>query len=236
MATNNAINANAAGLVRYNGTGIFDAVTTTDHNVLVGATSNGVTNVSPSTAGFVFTSNGVSSDPSFQALPIPGVIPTMTFISAQTASASANITFTGIDNTYPAYRIIFNSITLSAASTFQIRFSTDAFSTTATFNGSTYNFIATGTTIYQTVQWFNLLAVVSTSTLVNGQADILYPGVSTVQTMTNGFCTGLVSTTSGNTSASFQGSDTVRQTIDSIRFSPTAGTITSGTFNLYGLS
>jgi hypothetical protein len=64
MATSNAINANSAGLVRYNGTGTFDAVTTTNHNLLIGATSNGITNVAPSiTSGVPIISQGAASDP-----------------------------------------------------------------------------------------------------------------------------------------------------------------------------
>lgn len=41
----------------------------TAHDVLVGNGTSGVTQVSPSTAGFVLTSNGTGSDPSFQAAP-----------------------------------------------------------------------------------------------------------------------------------------------------------------------
>ena len=39
----------------------------TNHNVLVGAGTATITNVAPSTSGFVLTSNGASADPSFQA-------------------------------------------------------------------------------------------------------------------------------------------------------------------------
>lgn len=38
----------------------------TNHNVLVGAGTATITNVAPSTAGFVLTSNGAAADPSFQ--------------------------------------------------------------------------------------------------------------------------------------------------------------------------
>jgi hypothetical protein len=73
MVTSNIINANTAGIVRYNGTGTFDAVTTTNHDVLIGAASNGITNVSPGASGTALVSNGVSADPSFQAIPGAGV-------------------------------------------------------------------------------------------------------------------------------------------------------------------
>lgn len=40
----------------------------TAHDVLIGNGTSGIVQVSPSTAGFVLTSNGTSSDPSFQAI------------------------------------------------------------------------------------------------------------------------------------------------------------------------
>jgi hypothetical protein len=50
----------------------------------------------------------------------------MVLLSTQTASASASISFTsGIDSTYKEYMFIFNNIHGSAASDFQMNFSTD---------------------------------------------------------------------------------------------------------------
>ena len=45
MATNNAVNIAAAGLVRYDGAGTFTGVTVTNHSVLIGAASNGITSL-----------------------------------------------------------------------------------------------------------------------------------------------------------------------------------------------
>lgn len=77
-----------AGIINVSGqTGIVDSVTgsgnvtaspttgnviigltgITQYDVLVGGATNTITNVSPSTAGFVLTSNGVSANPTFQA-------------------------------------------------------------------------------------------------------------------------------------------------------------------------
>lgn len=50
----------------------------TNHNVLVGAGTATITNVPPSTAGFVLTSNGAGSDPSFQSASASGAITTIT--------------------------------------------------------------------------------------------------------------------------------------------------------------
>lgn len=51
MVTNNAINLNGTGLAKYDGAGSFSAVTTTNHAVLIGAASNGITNLGPLTNG-----------------------------------------------------------------------------------------------------------------------------------------------------------------------------------------
>ena len=65
--TNNAINLRDTGVVTYDGSGGFTGSLLTQHDVLVGGSTNDIISVSPSTAGFVLTSNGVSADPSFQA-------------------------------------------------------------------------------------------------------------------------------------------------------------------------
>lgn len=45
MATNNAINLSAAGIVRYDGAGTFTGLTVTQHSLIVGAASNGLTSL-----------------------------------------------------------------------------------------------------------------------------------------------------------------------------------------------
>lgn len=50
----------------------------TNHNVLVGAGTATITNVPPSTAGFVLTSNGAGADPSFQVVSASGAINSIT--------------------------------------------------------------------------------------------------------------------------------------------------------------
>jgi len=64
----NSLDITQAGLVKFDGTSNFTGVTTTNHFALVGAASNGVTSVTPSTAGKVYTSNGVAADPSFETI------------------------------------------------------------------------------------------------------------------------------------------------------------------------
>ncbi len=67
MATNNAVNITAAGLVKYDAAGSFSAVTTTNHAVLVGAASNGVTNLGIGTNGQVLVGSS-AADPVFATL------------------------------------------------------------------------------------------------------------------------------------------------------------------------
>lgn len=67
MATNNAINANQAGLVRYDGAGNFTGVTVTQNAALVGAASNGITSVTGTTGTVLIGNTG--SAPSFSATP-----------------------------------------------------------------------------------------------------------------------------------------------------------------------
>jgi hypothetical protein len=66
MATNNAINISAAGLVRYDGSGTFSGVTITNHALLVGASSNGITSLTLTNGQLAIGSTGV--DPSAATL------------------------------------------------------------------------------------------------------------------------------------------------------------------------
>ena len=73
MATNNAINLSAAGLAKYDGVGGFTGVTVTQHDLLIGAASNGITSVAPSaTVGVPVVSAGTGSDPVFGTAVVAG--------------------------------------------------------------------------------------------------------------------------------------------------------------------
>jgi hypothetical protein len=104
MATSNAINANTAGLVRYNGTGTFDAVTTTNHYALVGASSNGITNVLM-TAGQVLIGT-TASDPAAATLTAGSGISISSVSGAITISAlSGGFTWNDVTGTSAAMAI-----------------------------------------------------------------------------------------------------------------------------------
>ena len=95
MGTSNIINANTTGVVAYNGSGNFTATPITNHNVLVAGTSNSITSVTPSTAGFVLTSNGTIADPSFKSLTSAGVVTTVNGDSGSATPSAGAITISG---------------------------------------------------------------------------------------------------------------------------------------------
>lgn len=70
MAVSNSINAGSTGLVRSNGAGTFDAVTTTNHSVMVGGASNGITNIANGSTGQIFQAV-TSSDPTWSSATFP---------------------------------------------------------------------------------------------------------------------------------------------------------------------
>jgi len=69
----NALNISSAGLVKFDGTATFSGVTTTQHDVLIGSASNGITNVAPSaTSGVALISQGAAADPTFGTVVVAG--------------------------------------------------------------------------------------------------------------------------------------------------------------------
>lgn len=96
------INTLGAGSITIVGTPGTSTLTTeltglTNHNVLVGAGTTTITNVPPSTAGFVLTSNGASADPSFQSISASGAILTITGNTggAESPNGSGNFNIVG---------------------------------------------------------------------------------------------------------------------------------------------
>jgi hypothetical protein len=66
MATGNAINANSTGLVKYDGAGTFSATTITQHDILIGGTSNAITSLALTNGQLAIGSTG--ADPSAATL------------------------------------------------------------------------------------------------------------------------------------------------------------------------
>lgn len=83
------------GVLTGNGTSPFTASAITQHDVLVGGATNAITSVTPSTAGFVLTSNGVATDPSFKSISSIGGITTIDGDSGSITPTSGTVTISG---------------------------------------------------------------------------------------------------------------------------------------------
>lgn len=66
MVTNNAVNITSAGLVKYDGAGTFTGVTVTQHSVLIGGASNGITSLALTSGQLAIGNTG--SDPTAATL------------------------------------------------------------------------------------------------------------------------------------------------------------------------
>lgn len=87
MATNNAINANSVGLQRYDGAGTFDAVTTTQYGVQIGAASNGLSSQLLTDGQLIIGSTGVA--------PVASTLTAGTGIGIVNAAGSITISAAG---------------------------------------------------------------------------------------------------------------------------------------------
>lgn len=130
MPTNNSINLSAAGLARYDGAGVFTGVTVTNHSLLIGAASNGITSLALTNGQLAIGSTG--NDPSAATLTAgtgvsitngSGSITVATtsqagafvLIQSQTASASANLSFVTNTNLYTSYYYTFAGVLPASA-------------------------------------------------------------------------------------------------------------------------
>lgn len=86
----NAIGITDSGLVKFDGVSDFTSATTTNHSVLVGAASNGITSITPGLTNQVLLGN-TGADPSFGSVPA-GALPGS---GAVTLSNGTNIGVTG---------------------------------------------------------------------------------------------------------------------------------------------
>jgi len=109
------------GVLTGNGTSAVTANTITQYTVLLGDSSNAVSNVSGTgTSGQILTSNGAGSNPTWQTN--SGGIGTWVLIERQVASTDATLDFTtGIDNTYDCHVFVINHITTDSMSSTSLR-------------------------------------------------------------------------------------------------------------------
>ena len=87
MPTNNSINISSSGIVNYNGAGTFSAITVTDHSILVGAASNGITSIALTNGQLAIGSTGAD--------PVASTLTAGTGVSITNAAGSITVASTG---------------------------------------------------------------------------------------------------------------------------------------------
>ena len=174
----------------------------------------------------------------------------MVLISEQTASASANISFTsGLDSTYPIYKFEYINIHPSSSSQLKCNFSTDG--------GSNYNATKTTTSfvalhtendastnlVYQTVRdlaqstsdmWVSSTVPTDNDASCSGQMILFNPSSSV---FVKHFITvgNSMATDPGSYHDFFGGYINTTSPVDAVRFNMSTGNIDSGTIKLYGI-
>jgi len=109
MATNNAVNITSSGIVKYNGTGAFSAVTLTQYSPLVGAASNGITSLGPMTNGQILIGStgaspvvaSISAGANITITPGAGTISIASTAVSETWTDASNATYNlAVANSY----------------------------------------------------------------------------------------------------------------------------------------
>lgn len=101
MATNNAVNISAAGIVKYDGAGTFSADTVTQHSVLIGGASNAITSLALTNGQLPIGNTG--SDPTAATLTAgTGVSITNGAGSITIAASGGGLTWTVVTGTTQA--------------------------------------------------------------------------------------------------------------------------------------
>ncbi len=106
-----------------------------------GGANNNLNNIVPGIAGTVLTSNGASSQATFQ--PIPGGSPGFVFISTQTASNSASLIFdsTMVTATYKDYLMVVSKLVASSPSASNFLLMSWSINDGSTYLNSSYDMV-----------------------------------------------------------------------------------------------
>ena len=203
------------------------------------------------TTSGVFTSGAIANSSVTGITVLPNASDGITFISSQTASASATISFTsGLDSTYKAYKFVFSSIR-PASDSLEFRFngSTDAGSnynvtkTTTFFEAAHYeddsltNFrYRTDLDLAQSTAFQPLAADLGNGAdeTASGSLLIFNPSSTTyVKHFISNFNTYLANNQSVQTLVA--GYFNTTSAVNAIRFQMASGNITDGKIYLYGI-
>jgi hypothetical protein len=199
------------------------------------------------TTSGVFTSGAITNSSVTGITVLANASDGITFISSQTASDSASISFTtGLTSTYKAYKFVFSSIKPASSANLSFNFSTDS--------GSNYNVTKTSAqfrTLHNesdsttALSFFNGLAqstafqqfgnagsasdkTTSGSLLLFNPSSTTYVKhyIATLNDLTDDdFSEGIYSAGYGNTTSA----------INAIQFKMTTGNMTAGTIYMYGI-
>ena len=164
-------------------------------------------------------------------------IPNLTFIASQTASSSANLSFTSLSSTYRGYRFYLSSLLPASSTKLQLLISTDngvSYIGTTTYSsivrslsGSTWSTLA-GSSLNANFffQTGNSISALSgyVDVYFNNNANALITVVSTLGEDTSGITIEMAGNNIGQTN------------VNAVRFIEGSGNITSGTIYQFGIS
>ena len=190
----------------------------------------------------MLTSNGAGALPSFQAASGGGS--NIVYISSATASASASITFTGLDSTYKLYLVrIFNYVPTTDATNLYMRTSTNNgvsydsgasdYWYTVTDNGAgTYSNAAAQMVLNSTS---DTISNVASEGGLSSEVFIVDPSATSrwVQVFENGCC--YRSDAVAGADLNMGGARKTAADVDAIQFISSSSTMASGLFVLYGI-
>jgi hypothetical protein len=216
----------------------------TAYSVLTGGTTStgALQNVSGvGSSGQVLTSNGAAALPSWQT----GTGGNLVLISSQTASSSANISFTsGITGTYNNYYLLYSNVfPVTNGVTLQLTVSTNGGSSYVStgYNSWLGNANMTNTAGYAFVDTtsgvilhINQGDTANTSNPINGYCNLMNVTAGTYFMSTNGTSTGY-NTATPNVFVTTHAAMTNQAAVNAIRLSFQSGNIAQGTFTLYGV-
>ena len=188
--------------------------------------------------------------PAMSGANLTGLPAVTTFISSQTASASATVDFTDLDTaTYDHFRVTFADVNIATANQeLRMRFGTGATPTWQSSNyGSSepqsYLSSAAGGFAHTTGNYATSEFALCT-TLGNAAADLIFGQLDLFNlgstTQYKGYVGRTVASNDGDSTRITNGMPggkwTSTTAVTAVRFYAGSGNITSGTFNLYGIS
>jgi hypothetical protein len=204
----------------------------TQYSVLSGGASGAINSISPSTSGYVLTSNGLSSQPTFQASSgVSGaLIKLHTVSSASTAGIVFNSTY--ITSTYNVYMVVINQVTVSSSGNLNLQVSTNngsSYVATGYLSGNVYMGYTSSSFGNQNATTFYQLFTGSSSAVSSGTVWLFNLPLSTGHSIYSDFFVGNNYWEKGY-GANLTGS------INAIQFYQSGGANFSATATLYGLT